>query len=205
MIAIVNYGVGNLGSIQNMLKKVGCTESVITNQEEDLVRADKIILPGVGAFDTGMEKINESGLVGILNKIVVQEKKPLLGICLGMQLLTKGSEEGKLSGLGWIDAYTNRFQFSDEQASLKVPHMGWNEISISKQNDLIKDLSMPARFYFVHSYYVKCNNQQDELLSCNYGFNFTCAVQHENIMGVQFHAEKSHKFGMQLLKNFASI
>ncbi len=205
MIAIVNYGVGNLGSIQNMLKKVGCTESVITNQEEDLVRADKIILPGVGAFDKGMEKINESGLVGILNKIVVQEKKPLLGICLGMQLLTKGSEEGKLPGLGWIDAYTERFQFSDEQANLKVPHMGWNEISISKQHDLIKDLSMPARFYFVHSYYVKCNDKQDELLSCNYGINFTCAVQHENIMGVQFHAEKSHKFGMQLLKNFASI
>jgi len=205
MIAIVNYGVGNLGSIQNMLKKVGCTESVITNQEEDLVRADKIILPGVGAFDTGMEKINESGLVGILNKIVVQEKKPLLGICLGMQLLTKGSEEVKLPGLGGIEAYTKKVKCSYEQAGLKVPHIGWNEISISKQHDLIKDLSMPARFYFVHSYYVKCNDKQDELLSCNYGINFTCAVQHENIMGVQFHAEKSHKFGMQLLKNFASI
>ena len=205
MIAIVNYGVGNLGSIQNMLKKVGCTESVITNKEEDLVRADKIILPGVGAFDKGMEKINESGLVGILNKIVVQQKKPLLGICLGMQLLTKGSEEGKLPGLGWIDAYAKRFHFSGQQASLKVPHMGWNEISISKQHDLIKDLSMPARFYFVHSYYVKCNDKQDELLSCTYGINFTCAVQHENIMGVQFHAEKSHKFGMQVLKNFTSI
>ena len=205
MIAIVNYGVGNLGSIQNMLKKVGSTESVITNQEEDLVRADKIILPGVGAFDKGMEKINESGLVSILNKIVVQEKKPLLGICLGMQLLTKGSEEGKLPGLGWIEAYTKRFQFPEEQSNLKVPHMGWNEITISKQHDLIKDLSMPARFYFVHSYYVECKDRQDELLACNYGINFTCAVQHENIMGVQFHAEKSHKFGMQLLKNFASI
>jgi glutamine amidotransferase len=188
-----------------MLKKVGCTESVITNQQDALEKADKIILPGVGAFDAGMEKIHESGLLNTLNKIALKDKKPILGICLGMQLLTKGSEEGKLPGLGWIDAFTHRFQFGNDQENLKVPHMGWNEVAVSKRHDLVKDLHLPARFYFVHSYYVKCNNPEDELLSCYYGIDFTCSVQHENIMGVQFHAEKSHKFGMQLLKNFASI
>ena len=205
MIVIVDYGLGNLGSIQNMLKKVGFSNSIITRNAEEIEKADKIILPGVGAFDAGMEKINQSGLLQTLNRAVLEQKKPVLGICLGMQLLTKGSEEGVLPGLGWIDAYTHRFQFVEENAGLKVPHMGWNEISISKEHELVKDLTMPARFYFVHSYYVKCQQQQDELLACHYGIDFTCAVQHENIMGVQFHAEKSHKFGMQLLKNFASI
>ena len=205
MIAIVDYGLGNLGSIQNMLKKVGFNNSIITNKASEIENADKIILPGVGAFDAGMEKINQSGLLQSLNKAVLEDKKPTLGICLGMQLLTKGSEEGVLPGLGWIDAYTHRFQFGEENAGLKVPHMGWNEVSVSKEHSLVKDLSIPARFYFVHSYYVKCQNKQDELLACHYGIDFTCAVQFENIMGVQFHAEKSHKFGMQLLKNFASI
>jgi len=204
MIAIVNYGLGNIGSIQNMLKKVGYSDCILASTREELERADKIILPGVGAFDAGMQKIEQSGLLDTLNKIALVDKKPLLGICLGMQLLTKGSEEGKLPGLGWIDAFTNRFQFNNEKAGLKVPHMGWNEITISKQHALVADIPLPARFYFVHSYYVKCTHQEDELMSCHYGIDFSCAVQHENIMGVQFHAEKSHKFGMQLLKNFAS-
>ncbi|HQW84552.1 MAG TPA: imidazole glycerol phosphate synthase subunit HisH [Ferruginibacter sp.] len=205
MIAIVNYGIGNLGSIQNMLIKVGSTDSVITSEVTVIEQADKIILPGVGAFDKGMEKIHESGLLQTLNKAAKEDKKPILGICLGMQLLTKGSEEGSLPGLGWIDAFTVRFQINDDLAHLKVPHMGWNEVKISKEHPLVNELTVPPRFYFVHSYYVKCMQLQDELLSCHYGIDFTCAVQHENIMGVQFHAEKSHKFGMQLLKNFASL
>jgi glutamine amidotransferase len=204
MIAIVNYGVGNLGSIQNMLKKVGYTDSIIAHTKEDLEKAHKIILPGVGAFDAGMQKINQSGLLDTLQKVALIEKKPLLGICLGMQLLTRGSDEGQLPGLGWIDAYTHRFPANNEMEGLKVPHMGWNEIKVTKNHPLIADLSLPARFYFVHSYYVQCAQREDELMSCHYGIDFTCALQHENIMGVQFHAEKSHKFGMQLLKNFAS-
>ena len=205
MIAIINYGVGNLGSIQNMLKRVGHPENIITNNVDEINNADKIILPGVGAFDAGMQKIHESGLLDVLNKNALIDKKPLLGICLGMQLLSKESEEGKIPGLGWIDAVTLKFSFENEQQGLKIPHMGWNEVKVSKSHPLIKDLPEPSRFYFVHSYYVKCANIQDELLSCHYGHDFTCAVQHENIMGVQFHAEKSHKFGMQILKNFSEL
>ena len=140
-----------------------------------------------------------------MNKNALIDKKPLLGICLGMQLLTKGSEEGKMHGLGWIDAVTTRFHLNGDQQHLKIPHTGWNEIKILKPHSLVKDLPEPSRFYFVHSYFVKCYDDTDALLSCNCGAEFTCAVQHENIMGVQFHAEKSHKFGMQLLKNFAEM
>ncbi len=205
MIAIIDYGVGNVGSIQNMLKKIGHPESIITKNPDEINDADKIILPGVGAFDAGMQKINESGLLDVLNKKALSDKIPLLGICLGMQLLTNGSEEGKIKGLGWIDAVTAKFDFKAENSNLKIPHMGWNEVKVSKQHPLTADLPEPSRFYFVHSYYVKCRDKNDELLSCRYGIDFTCSVQHENIMGVQFHAEKSHKFGMQLLKNFAEL
>jgi imidazole glycerol-phosphate synthase subunit HisH len=207
MIAIINYGVGNLGSIQNMLKRVGCTENIITSDPDQIIKADKVILPGVGAFDAGMQKINESGLLEPLQQVALQLKRPVLGICLGMQLLTKGSEEGTVKGLGWIDAYTRRFDFSNGLAhlNLKIPHMGWNEVTASKEHPLIKNLEHRSRFYFVHSYFVQCNNPSDELLRCHYGIDFTCSVQHDNVMGVQFHAEKSHKFGMQLLKNFSEI
>jgi glutamine amidotransferase len=205
MIAIVNYGVGNLGSILNMLKKVGNTDTLIASREEEIRAADKIILPGVGSFDAGMEKINGSGLLGALNEAVLKDRKPLLGICLGMQLLTKGSEEGRLQGIGWIDAYTQRFRFEGPNAALKVPHMGWNEVRPLRDSKLTEGIGQPARFYFVHSYYVRCAREEDALLSCHYGIDFTCAVQRGNIMGVQFHPEKSHKFGMQVLRNFAAI
>jgi len=205
MIAIVDYGVGNLGSIQNMLKRVGVSEAIVTSDPQIIRNAEKMILPGVGAFDAGMQKIHESGLSETLNYFAQELKRPVLGICLGMQLLTKGSDEGMLPGLGWIDASTLRFEFEDGLNHLKVPHMGWNEVKELKEHPLIKSLPDRSRFYFVHSYYVQCHNPADRLLSCNYGIEFTCAVQHENIMGVQFHAEKSHKFGMQLLKNFSEL
>lgn len=204
MIAIVNYGLGNLGSIQNMLKKIGCSDVVISNDRAVIDKADKLILPGVGAFDNGMSKINESGLLDILKDNALVKKKPILGICLGMQLLTNGSEEGKLKGLGWIDADTVKFSFGSE-SELKIPHMGWNFIKIAKPHPLIKNLDETFRFYFVHSYYVACKNKSDVLLNCNYGFDYACAVQKDNIMGVQFHPEKSHKYGMQLLKNFVDL
>lgn len=205
MIAIINYGLGNLGSIQNMFRKVGCREVIITNDPDEIDKADKILLPGVGAFDNGMQKINESGLVEILNKQALEIKKPVLGICLGMQLLTHSSEEGKLKGLGWIDADTRRFDFGDNRDNLKIPHMGWNEVVVSKNHVLTQNLAFHSRFYFVHSYYVHCHQPNQELMSCHFGLDFTCAVQQDNIMGVQFHPEKSHKFGMTLLKNFVDL
>lgn len=205
MIAIINYGLGNLGSIQNMFRKVGCKEVIITNDPEEIDRADKILLPGVGAFDKGMQKINESGLLEILNRQALEVKKPVLGICLGMQLLTNSSEEGNLKGLGWIDADTRRFCFGENKENLKIPHMGWNEVEISKDHLLCKSLPTHSRFYFVHSYYVHCHTPEQELMSCHFGIDFTCSVQKDNIMGVQFHPEKSHKFGMTLLKNFVDL
>ena len=201
MITIVNYGLGNLGSISNMLNRIGKTSELATSIEQ-IMKAEKLILPGVGSFDLAMKNLNESGLLNTLNDKVLNQRTPVLGICLGMQLLTKGSEEGKLPGLGWIDAYTYKFTNNN---TLKVPHMGWNEVHVSKPHALINSLSVPSRYYFVHSYYVKYNDREDELMSCNYGIDFTCAIQHENIMGVQFHPEKSHKFGMELLRNFSEL
>lgn len=204
MIAIIDYGLGNLGSILNMLKWIGC-EAVITNKTDLIEKADRLILPGVGAFDNGMRRIDELGLKEVLNTNVLDKKKPVLGICLGMQLITRGSEEGNLPGLGWIDAETIRFQFDDSLRHLKVPHMGWNDVRVSKPHPLTEDISVDDRFYFVHSYYVKPRSKADELMSCRYGVEFTCAVQRENIMGVQFHPEKSHRFGIKLLTRFVQM
>jgi imidazole glycerol-phosphate synthase subunit HisH len=203
MIAIVDYGVGNTGSILNMLKKVGCTDAIVTNNKTELERADKYILPGVGAFDYAVTMMQQHSIQEILTPQVVEQGKPVLGICLGMQLLTKGSEEGTLEGLGWIDAYTCKFNLPG--SSLKVPHMGWNEVEEVKEHALTAQLPAEKRFYFVHSYYVKCNDKNDELLTTNYGLNFTSALQHNNIMGVQFHPEKSHRFGMQVFKNYVAL
>jgi imidazole glycerol-phosphate synthase subunit HisH len=202
MITIVDYGMGNLGSIQNMFKRIGVT-SEITSDEEKIMAAKKILLPGVGAFDAAMERINHSGLDKILHQKAKEEKVPVLGICLGMQLLTKSSEEGSLPGLGWIDAHTIKFNLPD--TSLKIPHMGWNLVDIVRESPLIIDLPEDPRFYFVHSYFVQCNNPEDVLCTTNYGGYFHSIVQHNNIYGAQFHPEKSHKFGMKLLQNFSQI
>ncbi len=200
MIQIIDYGLGNLGSIKNMLKKIGHDSEVITNPV-DLNNATKIILPGVGAFDTGMRNLADGGWLEILNKKVTIDKVPTLGICLGMQLMCKQSEEGVLPGLSWIDAEVKKFNF--DNSALKIPHMGWNEVMPAKHSELINDDFIERRFYFVHSYYVAMANQSQVLFNTNYGFLFTSGFETQNIIGVQFHPEKSHKFGLSLIKNFA--
>lgn len=200
-IVIIDYGLGNLGSMANMLKKIGA-QTVVSSDLSVIGAAEKLILPGVGAFDEGMQNLQSSGLVQVLNKRVLEEKVPILGVCLGMQLLGMRSEEGQLPGLGWLDAESVRFNFQDANANLKVPHMGWNQLIICQAHPLFTDLDAANRFYFVHSYHVICANPDDVLASTSYGFDFTSAIVKDNIMGVQFHPEKSHKFGMHLLKNF---
>jgi imidazole glycerol-phosphate synthase subunit HisH len=203
MITIIDYKTGNLGSIKNILKRIG-EDSVITSDKGEIAKAAKLILPGVGAFDTGMKNLAELDLIDVLNKKVIVEKTPVLGICLGMQLLSKGSEEGLLPGLGWLNATTVRFRFLDTQ-EYKIPHMGWNFIQEHKASRLFQDMYNDTRFYFVHSYFFKANDPEDILTSTTYEIEFTSAVERGNILGVQFHPEKSHKFGMKLLKNFVDF
>lgn len=191
---------GNLGSVSNMLKKIGA-ENMVSSKSNDIEKADKLILPGVGAFDNAVKNIKQLCLWDALNKAVIKNKTPVLGICLGIHLLTKRSEEGKLPGFGWIDAETVRFRFGGN--GLKIPHMGWNTIETCKQDSLFKNIGGGARFYFVHSYHLVCKNEKDVLAKTNYGYDFVSMVKKGNIMGAQFHPEKSHIFGMHILKNFA--
>ena len=202
MITIVNYGMGNLGSMLNMFKRIG-VEARIESDPEVIGSAKKLVLPGVGAFDAAMQRINSApGLRDVLDHKALIECIPVLGVCLGMQLLTCSSEEGELPGLGWISGETTRFP---KQDGLKVPHMGWNEVIPVRESALTKDLPKESRFYFVHSYCIHVQNEDDSILKATYGITFDAAMQHNNIHGVQFHPEKSHKFGMQLLTNFARL
>lgn len=202
MLTIIDYKAGNVRSIQNMLKKIGY-KSIISDKIEDIEKAEKLILPGVGSFDYGMVQLEKSCLIEMLNKKVLTDKTPILGICLGVQLMTKLSEEGSKNGLGWIDAQTVAFEKSKLPDNYKIPHMGWNEIVYNKQSKLFQNLhETPPRFYFVHSYHLNANNENDVLATTNYGYEFTVGLEKENIVGVQFHPEKSHKFGMQVLRNF---
>lgn len=199
MITIIDYGMGNIASIQKMLKKIGY-DSELTNDRETILNSQKIILPGVGAFDYGMKNLKNQDLIQVLRYKAIEEKTPFLGICLGMQLLGKSSEEGEEEGLSLIDFNTIKFKF--DNLKLKIPHMGWNYIEYNSDCKLFKDMYEEARYYFVHSYYVE-NNNSYTIARANYGFDFSAAVRKDNILGVQFHPEKSHKFGMRLLKNFA--
>jgi glutamine amidotransferase len=203
MITIIDIGFGNLGSIYNMFTKVGA-ESKITSDLNEIKKAEKILLPGVGAFDNAMKYIIESGLNEILKEKVLNEKIPILGICLGMQLLTNSSEEGNLPGLGFINAGTFKFRFNGNE-NLRVPHMGWDSVIKSNESTLTENLPDDPKFYFVHSYYVKINDEADSILKTVYGITFDSAIQRENIFGAQFHPEKSHKYGMKLFDNFAKI
>jgi glutamine amidotransferase len=202
MILILDYGLGNLGSILNMLKKIGAPSAKISSDAKDIEQAEKIILPGVGAFDTGIQRLRETGLIGLLNEKVVKAKTPTLGVCLGMQLITKNSEEGELPGLGWIEAETIRFRFDSKQTGLKVPHMGWNTVRIQRKGTLFADMYENPRFYFVHSFHVVSHNPENILATTEYGYEFPSVIQQGHIMAAQFHPEKSHKFGMKLYKNF---
>jgi glutamine amidotransferase len=202
MIVIVDYGMGNLGSILNMLKKIGA-KAAISGSPADIEAADKLILPGVGAFDAAMRRLGDSGLRPLLDEQVLVKKKPVIGLCLGMQLLTEGSEEGTLPGLGWIGGTTKRFRFPAELAHLKVPHMGWNRVRTAEGKTLVEELPDPSRFYFVHSFYVELRDQADAAAWTHYGHDFVSMIQQGHIMGTQFHPEKSHKFGIRLLRNFA--
>lgn len=201
MVVIIDYGIGNLGSIANMLRKIGVENSISSNKSE-IEKADKLILPGVGSFDTGMRNLSDLKLIEPLNIKVIGQKTPILGICLGMQLFTKKSQEGIMPGLGWIDAETVKFRFIEGANPLRIPHMGWNHIKPEKENVLLNGLTGESRYYFVHSYHVICNHDEDVLATTSYGYDFVSVVRKENIVGVQFHPEKSHKFGINFLTNF---
>lgn len=203
-ITIVDYGLGNLNSVANMIRHEG-GQCIITSDLDLIAKAEKLILPGVGAFDQGMSKLESSGIKEVLDVSVIQNAIPILGICLGMQLMTHKSEEGQLKGLGWIDAEVKKFNFPNRE-DIKIPHMGWNRVSVSKSNQLIDiDENIENRFYFVHSYYVDAKNASDIMCTTNYGHEFCSAFCHENIMGVQFHPEKSHRYGMTMMKKFIKI
>ena len=193
---------GNLGSLANMLKKIRVS-SKISSDIGDIESAENLILPGVGSFDHGMQKLRELNLIDILNKKVIRDKTPILGICLGMQLFTKTSEEGTQQGLGWVDAKTIKFNM-DKNSSLKIPHMGWDSLDIKKSHFLFKDTDINAMYYFVHSFHVVCNRSEDVLSTSHYGYDFVSSLAKDNIIGVQFHPEKSHKYGMRLLVNFCN-
>lgn len=203
MTTIIDYGMGNLGSVINMFKRIGAA-CELTGDLDKISKAKKILLPGVGAFDTAMERINSSGMLPILSEKALKEQIPILGICLGMQLLTKGSEEGKLPGLGWVDAYTYSFK-KRIAPELKVPHMGWNIVKISGTSELTVNFTGETKFYFVHSYFVQTAVEKNSMMKTVYGVEFDSALHQDNIFGAQFHPEKSHKFGMQLFKNFARL
>ena len=195
---------GNLRSVQKAFERLKAN-AVISSNIGDIKKADKLVLPGVGDFKNGMNKLRELNLIDILNLKVLKNKIPILGICLGMQLFTNHSEEGDVDGLGWIDAETIQFNFQQSENKVKIPHMGWNNINISKKHSVFDNIKENVSFYFVHSYYVKCENKDDILCTTNYGIQFVSGFQKENIIGLQFHPEKSHKRGLKILSNFIGL
>lgn len=203
MIAIINYGLGNLTSIRNMFKRIGL-DTIVTSDKNEIRNASKLLLPGVGHFKKGMANIKDTGLDELLNEQVNEKGKPILGICLGAQLMTKHSEEGDVQGLGWIEANTVKFD-SNKLNGLPVPHMGWADVALSMEHELWHDLPADSRFYFVHNYHFSFTSLEHVTATAKYGYDFACAFNIENIYGAQFHPEKSHKFGMKVLDNFGKI
>jgi imidazole glycerol-phosphate synthase subunit HisH len=203
MLAIINYGVGNLTSILNMHKRLGI-EAIITSEVAEIEQADKILLPGIGHFDKCMQRFNQSGLRPLVEKKGLEDKVPVLGICVGAQMMTRGSEEGAEKGMAWVNADTVKFRIPPAEG-LKTPHMGWTDIHFSNASSIWTDMPEETRFYFAHSYHFRFDSDEYVRATANYGYDFVCAFQNNNIFGAQFHPEKSHKFGMKLLANFAAL
>lgn len=197
MVCIIDYGLGNVGSLLNMCKRIG-VEVILSSEETIINEATHLILPGVGTFDAGVKNLHERNLFEKLNKAIVENKKPILGICLGAQLMLQSSEEGELQGLGWLRGEVKRFR-----TALKVPHMGWNNLEINSNNILFQNLpEYPPRFYFVHSFHFSLVHSKEAISYTEYDYKFESAFNKDNIFGVQFHPEKSHLFGQTMLKNF---
>jgi imidazole glycerol-phosphate synthase subunit HisH len=204
MITIINYGLGNIRAFVNVYNQLNIPIHIATHSE-DLKSATKIILPGVGAFDYAMQRLEKSGMRQALDEMVLHEHVPVLGICVGMQILACSSEEGVLPGLGWVDGEVKRFVSSPAHNSMRVPHMGWNDIKPSKTTGLLQGLDLDARFYFLHSYYFQCHKNEDIIAVTDYYGEFASVVNSGNVFGVQFHPEKSHQCGIRLLENFAKV
>lgn len=200
MITIVDYGMGNIRSVQKIFQRLNIRVQ-ITSDHKEILNADKLLLPGVGHFANGMKKLEKTGLKEILSQQVLINKTPIMGICLGMQLMTKCSAEGDVEGFGWIDAETNKFNFENQR--LKIPHMGWNQVDVKKKTTMSNNITADDLFYFVHSYFVSCNQEKDVLFQSDYGNSFVSGFEKDNIVGVQFHPEKSHCSGMCLIQNFS--
>jgi len=201
MVTIVDFGMGNLRSIQHKMLRMGI-ECAVSSEPAEVARAEVLVLPGVGHFARGMANLRHLGLIELLHQKVMAEKTPVMGICLGMQLFSKWSEEGEVEGLGWIDAVTRRFRFDGALAHLKIPHVGWNEIRPVRASPLLDSIESRQRFYFTHSYHVVCSNQADVLATTSYGYDFVSCVEQGHLFGTQFHPEKSHRRGMELVRNF---
>jgi len=204
MIGIVNYGSGNIYAITNIYNRLGIPH-ILTDDHEELKKADKLILPGVGAFDETMDLLNKSGLKGLLDELVTVQKKPIIGVCVGMQIMAKGSEEGDKEGFGWINGTVKKIDKNLLSQKPHLPHMGWNSTSPKKESKLLKDINHEIGFYFLHTYYLFVENEKDTLTTTDYGQEFTSSVNCDNVYGVQFHPEKSHSNGIQVFKNFAEL
>lgn len=205
MIAIINYGSGNVRAIGNIYDRLNIPYLIVSQTSEITNQITKIILPGVGSFDETMSMLLKSGFRSLLDEMVLEKKMPTLGICVGMQILSNGSDEGELEGLGWVPGRVRKFDKNLLLHKPKLPHLGWNSVDIKKPSPIMQDIDTEHGFYFIHSYYFECADERNILTTTQYGLNFSSAVNWDNIYGTQFHPEKSHSNGIQLLKNFANI
>lgn len=205
MLTIIDYGLGNILSFQNVYKRIN-VETRIAKSVDDLENATKLILPGVGAFDHAIDLLNASGMRSKIEELVFQKHTPIIGICVGMQILANSSEEGMKPGLGWISGSVKKFDFHKLEKKIPMPHMGWNDVQPNEDgSELFRGLESDSRFYFLHSYYFECTDKKNEISKTDYGTSFSSAIKKNHIYGVQFHPEKSHHYGQILLKNFAEI